>query len=299
MSRSVTQLFQAAGEENLLSAPTVTTLSGANVGTQIAAALKGSMDVESIQSSEVLLTGVLVDDSGSITCAQSRGKGGRFGPTEDHSQLVRDGCNAVIDALMGSKQLDSILTHCRYLNGTVLYPFVPLKQAVRMDDVNYQANGGTPLYDQSVVFLGTILAKAKEFDENGVPVRTASLIVTDGRDEHSRKHGAKDVFSIVADMLRQETHIIAGMGIDDGGNTDFWEIFCGIPVAEIEQAKAAGTLATLRPRGGMGILPRFILTPGNNAKELRAAFQVFSQSAVRASQNAGSFSQVALGGFGK
>jgi hypothetical protein len=41
----------------------------------------------------------------------------------------------------------------------------------------------------------------------------------------------------------------------------------------------------------MGIPDRWILTPGNSATEIRRAFQVFSQSAVRATQG------VALGGF--
>jgi len=46
----------------------------------------------------------------------------------------------------------------------------------------------------------------------------------------------------------------------------------------------------------MGIEDRRILTPRDNASEIRNAFQVFSQSAVRASQ-AASFSSSALGGF--
>ena len=41
----------------------------------------------------------------------------------------------------------------------------------------------------------------------------------------------------------------------------------------------------------MGIPDRWILTPGNSASEIRRAFAVFSQSAVRASQG------VQLGGF--
>jgi hypothetical protein len=42
----------------------------------------------------------------------------------------------------------------------------------------------------------------------------------------------------------------------------------------------------------MGIPDRWVLTPGNSAGEIRRAFQVFSQSAVRASQGAAQ-----LGGF--
>ena len=47
----------------------------------------------------------------------------------------------------------------------------------------------------------------------------------------------------------------------------------------------------------MGIPDEWILTPGNSASEICKAFQVFSQSAVRASQGGATLSQVALGGF--
>jgi hypothetical protein len=73
-------------------------------------------------------------------------------------------------------------------------------------------------------------------------------------------------------MTRSEAHIVAAMGISDG-TTDFRSVF-----------------------REMGIEDRWILTPGNNPSEIRKAFQVFSQSAVRASQ-AASFSSSALGGF--
>ena len=64
------------------------------------------------------------------------------------------------------------------------------------------------------------------------------------------------------------------MGIDNG-HTDFEEIF-----------------------KEMGIEEKWVLTPGNNESEIRKAFQVFSQSATRASQGGASFSQAAMGGFG-
>jgi hypothetical protein len=81
------------------------------------------------------------------------------------------------------------------------------------------------------------------------------------------------VAALVADLERAESHIVAAMGISDG-STDFRRVFCE-----------------------MGINDRWVLTPGNSPSEIRKAFQVFSQSAVRASQSA-SFSQTALGGFG-
>jgi hypothetical protein len=149
-----------------------------------------------------------------------------------------------------------------------------MAQAVRMDTKNYDPNQGTPLYDQTVVLLGTVLAKAQEFADNGVPVRTVTLLITDGADAGSYRADAKTVKSIIDDMLRAETHIVAAMGIDDG-STNFRQVF---------QA--------------MGIRDEWILTPGNSDTEIRKAFQVFSQSAVRASQGGTSFGNTSLGGFG-
>lgn len=190
-----------------------------------------------------------------------------------NSAAVREGHNAVLDALDGSKQPDGILAHCRYLNGVVLYPYMALGQAARMDTHNYDPRGGTPLYDQTVVTLATVVAKAQELMDAGVPTRTVTLIVTDGADQHSHQHNSDDVKTVVEDMLRTEMHIVAGMGIDDGGYTDFRQVF-----------------------QNMGIQDEWILTPGNTPSEIRAAFLLFSQSAVAVSQTSGQLAGV--GGFG-
>jgi activator of 2-hydroxyglutaryl-CoA dehydratase len=74
--------------------------------------------------------------------------------------------------------------------------------------------------------------------------------------------------------MSSETNIIAAIGIDDG-STNFEEVFTE-----------------------MGIPKQWILTPKNTPSEIRQAFALASQSAVRASQGAASFSQTAMGGFG-
>lgn len=257
---NVNSLFQTAHAEGDLSAASLQVLTLADVGQAIQGAL--GVSVESVQSSEVMLLTKLIDDSGSI----------RF--VAGNAQAVRDGHNLVIDALTASKQSSAILAHCRYLNGMSLYDYRPVDQAVRMTAQNYDPRGGTPLYDQTVVMLGAVLAKRQEFTDNGMVARSVSLIITDGADEHSVTNNAEDVRKIVTDLLRQETHIVAAMGIDDG-STNFREVF-----------------------REMGVSDEWILTPGNTQSEIRRAFQVFSQSAVRASQAAGaSFSKVAMGGF--
>jgi hypothetical protein len=63
------------------------------------------------------------------------------------------------------------------------------------------------------------------------------------------------------------------MGLDDG-STDFREVFREI-----------------------GIPDAWILTPGASPQEVRRAFQVFSQSAVRVSQGAVTLHSLDLGGF--
>lgn len=254
---NINNLFQSAYEDGLLSTTSLQALDVNDIGTQIQAGL--GIQVDDVMSSEVVLVTIMPDDSGSI----------RF---SGNAQAVRGGHNAVLDALMQSKQKDNILIHNRYLNGFVLYPYCLIDQAIRMTPQNYDPNEGTPLYDQTLVLLGTVLAKTQEFADNGVPVRTVSLIITDGADCHSMRADAKSVASVIGDMLRSENHIIAGMGIDDG-YTDFRQVF-----------------------QEMGIRDEWILTPGNSDSEIRKAFQIFSQSAVRVSQAAGNLKSV--GGFG-
>jgi len=147
-----------------------------------------------------------------------------------------------------------------------------------LDSRNFKASGGTPLYDRSIVTLGSVLAKSREFTSSGVPINTVTLIVTDGHDEGSQ-HRARDVYPIVQDMLAQESHIVAGMGIDDG-DTDFQAVF-----------------------SSMGIPDNWILTPQSDPHDIRKAFQLFSRSAISASSNQATFSQTAMsglsvGGFG-
>jgi hypothetical protein len=259
-NQSVAALLGNAQNDGTLSPATASIININDIGEQIQLGI--GIDVNDVQASEVCLVTMMPDDSGSI----------RF--VSGNTEAVRAGHNLVLDALGNSKQKDGVLAHCRYLNGFVLYPFRPLDKAIKMDSSNYNPDLGTPLYDQTVVLLSTVLAKAQSFEDNGVPCRTISLIITDGNDQHSRHQNSTGVRAIVRDMLRAENHIVAGMGIDDG-STDFKEVF-----------------------RDMGLEDQWILTPGNSPSELRRAFNMFSQSAVRASQGAASFSQATAGGFG-
>ncbi|HYD40449.1 MAG TPA: hypothetical protein VEB43_06430 [Anaeromyxobacter sp.] len=253
----VTELLEAARDDGLLSPASLQTLVVADLGAQIQAGL--GIAVDDVEASEVVLLTMMPDDSGSIRAA-------------GNEQAVRDGHNLVLEALSRSKQRDAILAHTRFLNGRVLFPYRPLDQALALTAQNYEATQGTPLYDQAVVLLGSVVAKTQDFARNGVVARSVTLLITDGADQHSTRCRARDVAALVGDMTRIETHIVAAMGIDDGA-TPFRSIF-----------------------REMGIADRWILTPGNDPAEIRRAFQVFSQSAIRASQ-AAAFSQAAVAGF--
>ncbi|MDE1874937.1 MAG: hypothetical protein KGH68_02635 [Patescibacteria group bacterium] len=258
-SSRVGALLDDAKAQGFVSKHSLSVLQDEDIGDQIAAGL-GTPALK-VAASEVVLVSSLIDDSGSIRFVQG------------NAEAVREGHNTVLEALGGTKASEGIQAACRYLNGTILYDYRPLAGAVKMDASNFNPNGGTPLYDQAVVFLGGVLLKAQEFAQNGVPVRSVSLIVTDGNDEGSIKNTARDVAAIARDLLNQENHVIAFMGIDDG-STDFRQI-----------------------ARDMGIPAEWVLTPKNSPHEIRKAFALASKSAVRVSQ-ATNFSQAAAGGFG-
>jgi hypothetical protein len=221
----------------------------------------GDIELDDITTAEVVLVTLLIDDSSSIN----------FGGNAD---AVRSGHNLIISALKGAKQSASVLINCWQLNAGVTYPYVLLDNAPQLDTSNYRPSGYTPLYDQIAGILTGVAAKMAEFEQGGVAARAITVIVTDGSDQGSRQHTAASVKKIVAGLLTTEQHIVAGVGIDDG-YTDFATVF-----------------------GDMGLLSEWILTPSNSPSDIRRAFQTVSQSAVRASQTAGTFSQTATGGFG-
>jgi len=246
------QLLADAHDAGELSAKSLATLDVVDVGAQIQAGL--GVAIDDVAASEVVLLTLMPDDSASISQA-------------GNVDAVRDGHNFVLDALAKSKQSGEVLAHTRYLNGSVLFPYTTLDHATRMSAANYDPRLGTPLFDQTAVVLGTVLAKSQELSQAGIAVRTVTLLITDGGDYGSTRCKPADVASLVSDMLSRENHIIAAMGISDG-STDFRSVF-----------------------RSMGIPDRWILMPTNSGPDIRRAFQVFSQSAVRAASGA------ALGGF--
>jgi hypothetical protein len=112
-----------------------------------------------------------------------------------------------------------------------------------------------------------VVAKTQEFSSQGVPVRSVTVIITDGDDNASRSV-ASDVATLVGDLERSEMHIVMMIGIDDGG-TDY---------------HAVGN--------AMGLAPNRVMPISSSLSELRRAVNVVSQSALQASQATGTISQL-------
>lgn len=228
----------------------------------------------------VLLVATLIDDSGSLNVAVERRSETRkpvshpvpHNDPKSNAEAVRIGHNAVTQALNESSNSSAVWFHTRYLNGYELNPWNPLADAKRLDHNNYQPQGDTPLYDETVAILGSIIAKSQEFRNNWVGVRTATLLVTDGQDAGSKLQTANSVRNIVTDMYNTGIHIIAAMGIDDG-TTDFRKVFIQ-----------------------MGIHENLILTPGSTPEEIRKAFGSFGKMASSAT-NPGQFGDLLKSGF--
>jgi hypothetical protein len=256
---NINDLFAHACKDGAISTSSAQVLNVPDIGRQIADALGTAS--HHAPASEMILVTLLVDDSGSIRFA-------------GNMNLIMEGHNHVVDALARTQQSQNIMIHTRYLNGHILYPYSAVSKALKMDRKNYNPSLGTPLYDQAVIVLGTVLAKTQYYADNGIPTRTVTLMLTDGVDVHSMRATEHTVAALVRDMLRTENHIIAAMGVQDGSRTDFRTVF-----------------------RNMGIDDQWIMTPGKSHQEIRQAFHLFSRSCVRVSQPGASHSLLSLGGF--
>lgn len=192
---------------------------------------------------------------------------------ESNAEATRIGHNHVIDALFASPHPDSVLFATRYLNGQLLNPYGPLSMAQRLTTRNFTPNRGTPLYDQTVETLKMVLAKYEQVRADWREARTATLLVTDGLDEHSRIQNAASVAEVIRSMRDTGHHIIAAMGISDG-STDFRRVFIA-----------------------MGIDPNWILTTGSTKEDILKAFGLFAEKASEATRPE-NFTALLTSGFG-
>lgn len=253
-STSITSLFQDAHAEGAIGAQSLQLLMPFDLNGQLQGAL--GMSAGEIPATEVTLVSIMIDDSVSME------------PMEDEA---RSALTLMKQALGGSKNAPGVMMAAWTFDPQPIHGFQSLLNVPDLDANTYRAHrSNTPLYDGTLRMLAAVLAKTQEFASNGVPVRSVSVIVTDGANNAS-KHSATNVATVVADLERSEMHLVLFIGIDDG-DTDFLQV-----------------------GREMGIHPDRIKTVKDSPHELRQAIHAASQSALQVSQTAGTISQVGFG----
>jgi uncharacterized protein YegL len=202
------------------------------------------MALDDIESTEVTLITALYDKSSSINSPGLK-------------QAVIDGQNEMIKAIEGSKNKDDIMIAQWLFNeGTsVIHSYLPVEEAVKLDNQNYIPQGMTSLYDVLSEAMTANFAYTELLKGSGTPVQNIVLVITDGLDTSSGRI-ASDVKKISGDLLRTEQYVLAYAGV---GGDDHKAI-----------AESVG-------------FPSVIVT-GATANEIRKIFQMASQSIVSLSQ---------------
>ncbi len=243
---TVQNLFARAALSGTLSAQSQTLLAG-DLGPMLIAGANGR-HVDDIQASEVTLVTVLIDRSSSISEARL-------------TKSVILGQNLLLDAFAGSKEKDAVLSALWTFAGdaTVLHSYIPVDDALRLDDKNYRPAGSTHLYDTYCDAAGANVAYAQTLRDAGTPVRSIIVVITDGEDCGS-KRPARVCKKLSEDLLKSEQFHLGFVGV--GKDVDFTKV-----------AKAMGF------NDGSILVQKDTTTTA-----LRAAFAMVSKSAIRASQ---------------
>jgi hypothetical protein len=243
---TVQSLFGRAAQAGTLSTQSQTLLSG-DLGPLVIAGASGRA-VDDIQAGDVTLVTLLIDASTSI------GERGL-------QRAVCAGQNQLLDAFAGSREKDAVLCALWTFasEARVVHSYVPVDDAVRLDERSYTPGGTTHLFDTFCDAAAANVAYAQTLRDAGTPVRSIVVVVTDGEDVGSRRP-ARTCRKLATDLLKSEQFHLAFVGVGD--DVDFHAV-----------ARSMGF-------SDGSILVQKDTTP----PALRAAFSMVSRSAVRASQ---------------
>lgn len=244
---AVAALHARAQQQGMLSAQSSALLAGDLGGMVIAGA--AGMNAEDIQASDVTLITLVLDASSSIH-------------DSNLEQAVVDGEKLLLDAFAGAREKDSVLVALWTFqsSATVVHGYLPADDATRLEvGKSYRTGGCTHLYDTFIESCAANVAYAQKLRDAGTPTRSILVIVTDGEDVGSRRP-ARACRKLAEDLLRSEQFILAFVGVGKG--------------ADFKKVAAS-----------MGIPDGCVLVQQQaNPSAVRAAFQLVSRSAVRASQ---------------
>jgi hypothetical protein len=249
-------LLEGALREGELSAESGRAIVAA--GENVGAELSRTLGAETSGDGDLLLATLLIDDSPSI------------GMIEGGIEAVIHGHNYCLAALADELPSD-IVVLTRLLNAGTMCAYQPLATAPRLSPENYQLRPSTPLYRESVMTLGAVMAKAREQRQLGRRVRGFTMLVTDGEDNASGTVTAEQVAFLVRDMLELwDDYKVAGMGI--GEELRFKPIF-----------------------RAMGIPENWILTAPASAEDIRKLFRKIAKSLLLAASGDEGWRQLEAG----
>lgn len=223
-----------------------------SLGNKIARANRAIVPVQ-VKATEVTFLSILADNSPSVRSFLS---------------AIIAGCNVVPEALRKAKKANSFEIQLNVLNSFggnqgIVYDYCPVTGAPRLDPQRgIEIAGVTPLFDQTMAVLGDLARKCADAEENdGISVRSQTLIITDGFDYGSQHFDAGDCAQLIGDLVGTEKHRV---------------LFCGV-----------GNEGDFRPIGlSMGIPDDCIQQIPATEKAIRAMFMAYSESADHLSQAA-------------
>lgn len=134
------------------------------------------------QNSQVEIV-ILIDKSGSVEGTEEIVSEGIYNMTQNEKKKNR---SELITTLLFD--IDTIKIHDR----------VPVEYA---DKFEYQADGGTALYDTMVTQINE--TKRKQSESETKPKKTIVIICTDGEDLHSKKYNCHDVRKLVKERQNE------------------------------------------------------------------------------------------------
>jgi hypothetical protein len=177
---------------------------------EVAKLLPSGLGSDSAKDAEILLVTIVADDSDSIRQRKA-------------TKAIREGHNRLVALLRESPSSEHVFVTTRFLNGTIINPFVRVQKAVLLDERNYsEANfGGTPLHHQAVVTLGTVMLQTQVLEQEHCRVRSITLIISDGEDSMKYMNvptyssTAAEVAFIARDMSKTGNHLLAAYAVGD------------------------------------------------------------------------------------
>ena len=175
-----------------------------------------ALGADAIDDRDPILVTLLVNDSASINDPARQYYDPDRRRTLNGPELVRDGHNRFL-AILREDGVQNALIQTRLLNRGLVSPFTALSAAPELTLANYSPDGDyTPLFQQSVITLGSVLAKTQQLLDRGRNARAVTIIITDGIDNDHSDFRAEHVRWLTRDMLEfSSSHLLAGMGIGD------------------------------------------------------------------------------------